>query len=530
MTKGGLLMYKVIDLFSGAGGLSYGFDSNKSFKIVAAVENNKYAKETYKANHKEDLELLSDIKDVDYDSLNEKFGEVDVVLGGPPCQGFSNANRQKTGIINTNNSLVKEYFKAIKSLEPKVFVMENVKMLKSDKHRFFYSRKDKNEIDSFDIELREEQIVISERNIFRFDISLIAEKQAYREYLIDDGLFKLLNTLRKKRRKQEKVQKFLDKNSSKLLKLMENETIKYFNPEFEVFARAIESKVYSLYFFEILEQFINFEESIRILEEIESNRLVCEYKQIDNLLVANLFSYSVIEYIDKILGEKYTQFRNVVNAIDFGVPQKRQRFILIGVRKDIPHKDISSFFEYKEGKIFTVRDAIEDLENMPVSLTANAGEKGIEVENTTDNDYRRDICVSKVIYNHIVTKTTPTALERFKLLKEGQNFHDLSQEMKSTYTTPERTQNTIYLRIEYDKPSGTVVNVRKSMWIHPKKDRAISVREAARLQSFPDSFIFKGTKDSQYQQIGNAVPPKISQVLAKKIEKLLSVEGGRSSG
>jgi DNA (cytosine-5)-methyltransferase 1 len=100
--------------------------------------------------------------------------------------------------------------------------------------------------------------------------------------------------------------------------------------------------------------------------------------------------------------------------------------------------------------------------------------------------------------------------------------------MKSTYTTPERTQNTIYLRIEYDKPSGTVVNVRKSMWIHPKKDRAISVREAARLQSFPDSFIFKGTKDSQYQQIGNAVPPKISQVLAKKIENLL-VMGGEMS-
>ena len=177
-------MYKVIDLFSGAGGLSYGFDSNKSFKIVAAVENNKHAKETYKANHKDDLELLSDIKDVDYNLLNEKFGEVDVVIGGPPCQGFSNANRQKTGIINTNNGLVKEYFKAIKSLKPKIFVMENVKMLKSEKHRFFYSRNDKNEIDSFNIELREENIVISEQNIFRFDISLIAEKQSYREYMI----------------------------------------------------------------------------------------------------------------------------------------------------------------------------------------------------------------------------------------------------------------------------------------------------------------------------------------------------------
>ncbi|HBM3991706.1 TPA: DNA cytosine methyltransferase, partial [Listeria innocua] len=112
--------------------------------------------------------------------------------------------------------------------------------------------------------------------------------------------------------------------------------------------------------------------------------------------------------------------------------------------------------------------------------------------------------------------------QRFKLLKEGQNFHNLSKDMKNTYTTPERTQNTIYLRVVYDEPAGTVVNVRKSMWIHPKKDRAISIREAARLQSFPDSFIFKGSKDSQYQQIGNAVPPKISQVLAIKIEQVLS--------
>lgn len=162
-------------------------------------------------------------------------------------------------------------------------------------------------------------------------------------------------------------------------------------------------------------------------------------------------------------------------------------------------------------------------------MVADVQNKGINrVEMTQRNDYRHYICDSELIYNHIATKSTPTALKRFKLLREGQNFHDLSQEMKSTYTTPERTQNTIYLRIEYDKPSGTVVNVRKSMWIHPKKDRAISVREAARLQSFPDSFIFKGTKDSQYQQIGNAVPPKISQVLAKKIENLL-VMGGEMS-
>ena len=73
------------------------------------------------------------------------------------------------------------------------------------------------------------------------------------------------------------------------------------------------------------------------------------------------------------------------------------------------------------------------------------------------------------------------------------------------------------MRLKYDEPSGTVVNVRKSMWIHPELDRAISIREAARLQTFPDSFIFEGTKDSQYQQVGNAVPPFLAKAVAESI-------------
>jgi len=60
------------------------------------------------------------------------------------------------------------------------------------------------------------------------------------------------------------------------------------------------------------------------------------------------------------------------------------------------------------------------------------------------------------------------------------------------------------------------------MWIHPEKDRAISIREAARLQTFPDSFVFCGSKDQQYQQVGNAVPPIMAKSIAKKLAKLLN--------
>lgn len=95
----------------------------------------------------------------------------------------------------------------------------------------------------------------------------------------------------------------------------------------------------------------------------------------------------------------------------------------------------------------------------------------------------------------------------------------------NTYTDASRTQNTIYLRLKYDQPSGTVINVRKSMWIHPVLDRAVSIREAARLQTFPDSFVFYGSKDKQYQQVGNAVPP----IMAKAIAENLAVQLGNST-
>lgn len=103
---------------------------------------------------------------------------------------------------------------------------------------------------------------------------------------------------------------------------------------------------------------------------------------------------------------------------------------------------------------------------------------------------------------------------------KGWNYHQ-GVYVYRNHTDAARTQNTIYLRLNYDEPSGTVVNVRKSMWIHPTQDRAISVREAARLQTFPDSFVFCGSKDKQYQQVGNAVPPIMAKSIAEKLAQIL---------
>ena len=167
-----------------------------------------------------------------------------------------------------------------------------------------------------------------------------------------------------------------------------------------------------------------------------------------------------------------------------------------------------------------VRDAIEDIQS--IEPEKEVSDRYIELPLHPEAQGLEKELRGNFLYNHITTATRETALSRFKALKAGENFHDLSPELKTTYSNAERTQNTIYMRLKYDEPSGTVVNVRKSMWIHPELNRAISIREAARLQTFPDSFVFEGTKDSQYQQVGNAVPPFLAKAVAKSIIDILN--------
>lgn len=132
-------------------------------------------------------------------------------------------------------------------------------------------------------------------------------------------------------------------------------------------------------------------------------------------------------------------------------------------------------------------------------------------------------------YIRAILELNPKAFvkENVSMLKSDVHRFYLTEDDKERirkYHIPVKETNLILLDEEfsYDEPSGTVVNVRKSMWIHPTKDRAISIREAARLQTFPDSFVFCGSKDKQYQQVGNAVPPIMAKAIATKIVKYLN--------
>lgn len=525
-------MHKVIDLFAGAGGLSLGFKQTGKYEIAAAFEINPNAQKTYKKNH-EGTEVYSDVCSADYQKLKKKLGKIDVVIGGPPCQGFSMANRQKNHVISQNNMLVKQYVRAVMELNPKAFVMENVEMLKSDVHRFYLRLDEAEIIKEFQIETVPSEIPLLDARYYSDEIAKdIQNRDIVEARLWSEKDYKLLNIAYRQRNNLKKCKETLYRYKKKFIKLAEKILNDNNNGEYECFDRA--ANAIRDFFAEIIEadQVINqIEKAIMIqrcltrAKEIYDNELQIDAYIHENGIAAIVQSYSVLDYITKMLGTKYTFNKGVLNAVEFGAPQKRNRFVLIGIKKKIAKSIEMPIGTFTENNYRTVKDAIKDIENTPTTYDA-LDVNGVFLQNDfTPTPLTNILRDSTTLYNHLITKTRKTAQERFNALAQGENFHSLDASLKeNTYTDVSRTQNTIYQRLRYDKPSGTVLNVRKSMWIHPTINRAVSVREAARLQTFPDSFVFCGTKDSQYQQVGNAVPPMLAKAIAEHLASYLEGE------
>jgi len=545
-------MLKTIDLFAGAGGLSLGFKMTGQFELVAAAEINANAKATYKKNlvgNNDNFIFIDNVLGYDFAQLNETVGGIDIVIGGPPCQGFSNANRQKNHLISMNNSLVKEYFRAIKEIRPKAFVMENVSMLRSDTHRFYESTKDNEEIEAlinagFEIPKREDTLYVANCQYENIDFSSINEVD-FTRFTIPKDLLQLLSVLGKNIGNKKRFPIYLEKHSAEIIRRIDDTlNIEEFDETITARLTKIKDAIsrislpdnkeendYKVKLDELMVQvskqedviryIVSLQKMIETMDEISSNGLIGQYSVDDTgCLVYRVNSYSVNDYVNAILGGEYIQEGDTVNAEWFGVPQERRRHIVIGIRRDL-YGDVELELPKAPDNLVvpTVGQAIMDLADYEVGYNKEF-EEVVYIGEEVLSDYAKQMRKGSVsVKNHITTQTTEIALERFKQIQPGENFHSLSKEMKSTYSKPERTQNTIYLRLELDAPSGTVVNVRKSMWIHPTLDRAVTVREAARLQSFPDSFEFVGTKDSQFQQVGNAVPPLLAKGIAEHVLK-----------
>ncbi|MDG1332183.1 MAG: DNA cytosine methyltransferase [Crocinitomicaceae bacterium] len=384
--------FKFIDLFAGAGGFSAGFEM-AGYDLVCAVEKDEWAVDTLKANHSPERIILGNIEEI----VNIKSLISDsphVIIGGPPCQGFSVAASKKHDPKDPRNSLFVHFVNWVKEASPEIFVMENVP-------------------------------------------GILSRKNA---------------------------------NGTKISDI--------------------------------------------IIEAFES------------------------------LDYKVDIWR--LNAVNYGVPQSRERVFFVGNRKGIsllPPPKTHSYFPEDDGllPVVTIGEAILDLPQ----IEAGQGDEISDYDTPPNSDYQRwSRNGSNHLYNHVSMNHTKRLVDRFRAIQNGDVLDNLPDELKvkarnGNGELSNAKFNSNYRHLKTNQVSRTIPASFYSSFIHPLVPRNLTTREAARIQSFPDNYQFKGKRTliskkllqrlgkdysdrlSQYNQVGNAVPPLLSKAIAEHIKQFI---------
>ena len=398
---------KFIDLFGVPGGMSMGFKL-AGMKSVGALDILKPGIETYQKNFPIPEENVV-CADASKNNIVEKFqkqtslkpSDVDVVIGGPPCQGFSNVGRIKIA------SLVKNGQRNGRSSDPR--------------------------------------FIDDKRN------------HLYKSFI-----------------------KFVD----------------WFKPKAIVMENVV--------------GMVNYKDG-RIIEQIKD-----DFRDV---------GYSNADY-------------RVLNAVEYGVPQFRKRvfFIATKSRKHISWPEPTHFkksnldrehMSTNDPDYVTVGDALGDLPILRLP------QKNIKIKDSIKKYRKSSACEfqkwsrggQKTLHNNITRWHRKKDIRVFKNMGQGERWSQLSKSDRDEIGYSNESFNDKWKRLSNKEPSWTVVShLAKDgyMYIHPTQNRTISVREAARLQSFPDSFVFSGSRSAQFKQIGNAVPPLLAMVIAKHLKKILA--------
>ena len=285
-----------------------------------------------------------------------------------------------------------------------------------------------------------------------------------------------------------------------------------------------------------------FESYVRILEYYKPKFFV--FENVTGLLNAKVEGAPIFPKVIKALGNKYKVLSDpqilVHNTADYGVPQLRKRVIIIGVRNDID-KDVTQLYrdvvkshwdpempenERKGKKRFVdVRQAIGDLPSVDPGHDASTP----EFDYPCDNDFLKRIGKPGIhpLLDHIARTHNDLDRERFQVMIHNHwTFGQLRREKPQYEHEHARVFDNSYVVQWWDLPSKTILaHIHKDgfQFIHPDESqrRTFTVREAARIQSFPDDFEFKGSRGEKYKQIGNAVPPLFAEALAKSVRKNL---------
>lgn len=214
----------------------------------------------------------------------------------------------------------------------------------------------------------------------------------------------------------------------------------------------------------------------------------------------------------------HMQFR-IVRASDYGVPQHRRRVVFIGIKEgNFEYPEASHFpFPVPNGKspMTTCADALSDLPALAES--AFLGEAEQQYVCRPLNSFQKLMRThSKIIFNHIAAKHSERIRSIIALVPAGGNYRSLPQELRGT-----RNFHVAWTRFPDDEPAPTIDTGHRHHF-HYKENRVPTVRECARLQSFPDDFIFYGNKTQQFRQVGNAVPPLMAKALGEALRRSLN--------
>ena len=257
-----------------------------------------------------------------------------------------------------------------------------------------------------------------------------------------------------------------------------------------------------------------FEEFVRFVHDIGPTWFV--FENVYGLTKFKNGDENIQDHIEKrFRAIGYEVNSKILYASDYGVPQRRNRLFIVGNRNGIKF-EFPDKFDYS----VSVDEAIGDLPVLCNGETLMEGKYTIPFEQATPYaQLMRE--KSKAPTQNIVSRNRDYVIERYKYIGEGENWSSIPDRLMGNYADKKRSHSGIYKRLIGSKPSVVISNYRKSMLIHPHQDRGLSVREAARLQSFPDHFIFEGPVSYVQQQIGNAVPPLLAKAV---MEKILSYE------
>ncbi|MBM7558115.1 DNA cytosine methyltransferase [Halanaerobacter jeridensis] len=464
------MKYKAIDLFCGAGGFSKGFEMSDKFEILKGYDINEEALETFNFNHS--------AEGVNYDITGEvpeelKDAKIDIVIGSPPCQGFSDAKGSRN-VGDHRNNLVFHFIRWVKEINPDIVVMENVSGIMTISDDFINDIENEYEKSGYNLNY-------SILNCAEFGVPqkrkrtiFIATKKGYPKPTIPHPTSKKQLNLLTKSNNEYVADVLVGEAISDLPSPTKNGISNYdIKPknEYQEIMREKSNKIY--------------------------NHIAKEPREKDMFIVEKIPEGKM--YRSTRFGEKYVGVWNL----------------------------FQSEFTYEQRLVLWF-------------IARHRGRKAYKATDKSGPDYIKE----KTIINSFKKQKVLNEAAKYgfeKVIDEGININKdnirklkdkgwlRSKDVNGEIAYDLNSQSGIrprYMRLNREDKSNTILttdfNAREKL--HPVENRGLSLREGARIQSFPDDFIFKGDFKAIAKQIGNAVPPLLAKQIALHVEKFLEIE------